>query len=412
LARILIAGGSLGGLFAANMLWRDGHDVLVLEKVRGNMNGRGAGIVTHDALVEALARAGIGPQDATLGVEVPGRVLLDTDGRTHSRLDMPQVLTSWSRLYELLRRAFPAERYLQGISALRAEDLGTGVVLHAEHEGQARHWEGDLLVACDGIRSTLRQQLFAQVQPRYAGYVAWRGVCDESVLSQYTLDTLFPYFGFSVPPSEQMIGYPVAGPRNETSPGQRAYNYVWYRPAPEGEPLRALLSDADGHHHPLGIAPNKVSWRQVARMREEAQQLLAPQFAEIVQKTAMPFLQPIFDLVSEQLCAGRVVLLGDAAFVGRPHIGMGVTKAAQDAQALADALRQLGPTPQALRLYESARLPAGRSAVARARWLGAYLEGRAPADFTEAERLRMAIAETAIDLGRYGAQSLFKETTE
>ncbi len=412
MARILIAGGSLGGLFAANMLWRDGHDVLVLEKVRGDMNGRGAGIVTHDALVEALARAGIGPQDATLGVEVPGRVLLREDGSTHTHLEMPQVLTSWSRLYELLRKAFPAERYLQGVSALRAEDTGVGVVLHADQDGRPVHWEGDLLVAGDGIRSTLRQQLFSHVQPRYAGYVAWRGVCDEAVLSRHTLESLFPYFGFSVPPSEQMIGYPVAGPRNETGPGQRAYNYVWYRPAPEGEPLRALLTDADGQHHPQGIPPNKVSWRQVARMREDAQRLLAPQFAEIVQKTAMPFLQPIFDLVSERLCAGRIVLMGDAAFVGRPHIGMGVTKAAQDAQALADAVRQMGPTPQALQHYETLRLPAGRNAVARARWLGAYLEGRAPAGFTEAERLRMAIEETAIDLGRYGARSHFKETTE
>ena len=60
-------GGSLGGLFVANMLHQDGHDVQVLEKVKGSMNGRGAGIVSHDVLVKSLERAGLDVQ-ATLGV--------------------------------------------------------------------------------------------------------------------------------------------------------------------------------------------------------------------------------------------------------------------------------------------------------------------------------------------------------
>ena len=49
MARNLLAGGSLGGLLAANMLLRDGHEVQVLEKATGSLDGRGAGIVTHAA---------------------------------------------------------------------------------------------------------------------------------------------------------------------------------------------------------------------------------------------------------------------------------------------------------------------------------------------------------------------------
>lgn len=414
MARICVVGGSLGGLFAANVLHRDGHDVTVLEKVRGSMNGRGAGIVSHDALEAALGRAGL-QADASLGVAVPGRVMLRSDGSTDTLLDMPQVLTSWSRLYQLLLAAFPAERYLQGTSVTRVQEHPDGVTVHAERDGQAQQWQGDLVVASDGIRSVVRQQYFAQTQPRYAGYVAWRGVCEESVLSQHTLSTLFPRFGFCMTDIEQIIGYPVAGPGNDLTPGRRAYNFVWYRPVAAGDALARLMTDADGVHHPLGVPPNRVSWRHIAQARQDAQRLLAPQFAEVIEKTAQPFFQPIFDLQSDQLCAGRVAVMGDAAFVARPHIGMGVTKAAEDAVALADALQQHVATGRALKAYESARLQAGKMAVARARWLGGYMEqasnpAQAPgcASLGVADRAHQTLHETAIDLGRYGHLSAFQ----
>jgi 2-polyprenyl-6-methoxyphenol hydroxylase-like FAD-dependent oxidoreductase len=334
-------------------------------------------------------------------------VLLDPDGSTRTQLAMPQVLTSWSRLYELLRRVFPAERYHTGVSVTAVQLLSSGVTVHTLTDGAAQGWDAEWLLASDGIRSTVRQQLLPQVQPRYAGYVAWRGVCDENLLSRRTAESLFPYFGFCVPEGEQIIGYPVAGSGNDTAPGRRAYNFVWYRPADDSV-LRELMTDADGQHHALGIPPHKVSWRQVARMREDARERLAPQWAEVLQKTALPFLQPIFDLGCDRLVHGRVALMGDAAFVARPHIGMGVTKAAQDAQALRDALRVHGATPQALQAYEADALHRGRAAVARARWLGAALEGlTAPG---AVDRPMQALTETAIDLGRYGHQSTFPPT--
>ena len=127
--------------------------------------------------------------------------------------------------------------------------------------------------------------------------------------------------------------------------------------------------------------------------------LLAPQFAEILEKTAQPFLQPIYDVASSRLAFDRIALMGDAAFVARPHVGMGVTKAAEDAMALCDAIRPHGATPAALAAFEAVRLPAGQAVVERGRKLGAYMQaqGRAGAA-TVARDAETVLRETAIDL--------------
>ena len=395
-ARILVVGGSLGGLMAANLLLRAGHQVTLLEKATGSLDGRGAGIVTHSRLLDALRAAGVAV-DASLGVAVQARVALGADGRLLAQRAYPQLLTSWSRLYSLLSAALPAGVAQAGRAVLRVEQHGAGVRAVCS-DGQA--FEADLLVASDGIRSTVRGQLAPGVQPQYAGYVAWRGVCDEAGLSRHTRETLFPYFGFGLPEGEQMIGYPVAGPGHATAVGARRYNFVWYRPADEAQALPRLLTDADGQHHPAGIAPQQVNWREIAAMRQAGRSLLAPQWAEVLEKTAMPFLQPIHDLASERLAFGRVVLMGDAACVARPHVGMGVTKAADDALALAQAIAQHGATPAAGLAFEAARLAPGLAVVQRGRRLGAYLQARATGAASASREAMDVLQDTAIDLAK------------
>ncbi len=399
MARIIVIGGSLGGLMAANMLCRAGHEVRVLEKAVNSLDGRGAGIVTHRPLVAALARCGI-PPEAPLGVAIDQRVVLGRDGSVVTRGTVPQVLTSWSRLYALLLAAFPSDHYVPGASVRLVRQNPQGVTVVCD---DGRTFDADVAVASDGIRSVVRNALAPDVAVKYAGYVAWRGVCEESALSQLTLDTVFETFGFGLPPGEQLIGYPVAGAGNSVGGGQRRYNFVWYRPAPDDGTLQALMTDADGQHYPLGIPPQKVSGKHVAAARQAARALLAPQFAEILEKTTQPFLQPIYDCSSLAIAFGRIALMGDAAFVARPHVGMGVTKAAQDAMALTDCIAAHGANAQGLMAFEQLRLQPGQAAVERARRLGAYMQAHAESGLSANKLPRVAhdvMMETAIDLSR------------
>jgi 2-polyprenyl-6-methoxyphenol hydroxylase-like FAD-dependent oxidoreductase len=404
MAKILVAGGSLGGLFVANILLRQGHDVTLLEKTVGSMDGRGAGIVTHDALAEALRSAGV-VVDETLGVSVSKRVTLGADGQSLGEMELPQVLTSWSRLYHMLKESFPSERYLQGKTVKTVTQDESAVHVLCEDGSK---YDAELLIASDGIRSAVRAQVAPQIQPEYAGYIAWRGVCDEACLSKYTLETLFNQFGFCLPNGEQMLGYPVAGSGNDTRPGKRRYNFVWYRPASEHEELVSLLTDDDGHHYPTGIPPLKVSWKHIAHMRKVAQEILAPQYAEILEKTAAPFLQAIYDVRSEQIVFGRIALMGDAAFVGRPHVGMGVTKAGDEAIVIARHIAALGATPAALKAYSDERLKLGQQVVARAQYLGRYMQAQGSKGNRDNEKLKRnadtVMAETAIDISELLAQ--------
>jgi 2-polyprenyl-6-methoxyphenol hydroxylase-like FAD-dependent oxidoreductase len=216
-----------------------------------------------------------------------------------------------------------------------------------------------------------------RAQPTYAGYVAWRGVVQESEFPPALHAAIFERHLYCLPKGEMMLGYMVPGRDNEVRRGKRAYNWVWYRPASEHDELAKLCTDASGHRHGVAIPPPLIRPECIREMRAAADTLLAPQMKHVVRLTAHPFFQAIFDLESPQLVHGRVALLGDAAFVARPHVGMGVTKAALDAQFLADAIVAAGgDLDAALIRYDESRRLFGQRVVNRARMLGGHLEAK------------------------------------
>ena len=380
--RALVIGGSMSGLLAALALTRRGWEVAIHERVAEPLAGRGAGIVAQPELKAALRALGL-DAGSDLGVDVPTRVMYARDGRVTHRLDVAQTMTAWDRVFHLLKAALPDTPYHCGKELQRVEQ-GAGVTAHFADGTTA---EGDILVGADGIRSTVRQQYLPELTPLYAGYTAWRGLVAEQDLPAALHAQLFEDFSFCLPSNEQMLGYPVAGPDNDLRRGHRRYNFVWYRPASESEQLPRLLTDESGRTHALSIPPPLIAREVVAQMRAEAEDVLAPQFNEMLALCALPFLQPIYDLEVPHMAFGRVAVLGDAAFVARPHVGAGVAKAADDALALADAL-EAGDVERSLKQFEAARLSVGNKIIERARRLGAYVQ----ADLkTQAERAYAAL---------------------
>ena len=368
--KALIIGGSIGGLFAALLLRRRGIDVTVFERARAGLSGRGAGIATHPQILQVLVHLGL--DTAALGVTVELRRMFGLDGRMIAQQRRSQTMTSWDRLFTLLRAALPDECYRPGQEFIRWQQHGNGVIAYFADRSNAT---GDLLIGADGLRSSVRQAVLPEQPLLYAGYVAWRALAAERSFSPALHQDLFDALAFCLPPGEQMLGYPVAGPDNDLRPGHRRYNIVWYRPADEAGRAR-LLTDASGRQYEISIPPPLIPDAAIADLRAAAQALLAPQFREVVGFADRPFLQPIYDIAVSRMGFGRVALIGDAAFVARPHVGAGVAKAAQDAAALADALAAGSEVERALEVFQAARLPIGHRIVARARDLGTAMQAQ------------------------------------
>ena len=366
--RAIVVGGSLTGLFAAAFLRRIGWQVDVYERSSVELVGRGAGInATHPELLEALDRCGAGTVD--IGILAYRRIVLDRTGDVIAKKPMVQIVTSWDTLRRLLSKAIDRQRYHFGHVFDRVEQDGSGVLVHFANGSIER---ADLLVACDGSRSAVRGQLAPQVQPIYAGYYIWRGAANESDLSQETRETVFPYFSFFLGNQSQTLGYPISGANDELRPGQRRYNFVWYRVA-DAEELKAMCVDDRGRQHASAVPPPLVRKDLVVQMRAEAETLLPPQFLDCLHNIAQPFFTPVYDFCSPSLVFGRVVLMGDAASTPRPHIGFGVSKAGAEAQALADALSDHEDIDQALAAYNAERQPLGERIVGHGRKLGTQL---------------------------------------
>ena len=201
--------------------------------------------------------------------------------------------------------------------------------------------------------------------------MAWRGIVEEKDLSPQAQVILGNHFAFALPHRQQLLTYPVARPNSQ----DRSVNYVWYRPAPRENVLRDWLLGKSGIQYEEGIPPQEIRDTVIEGIRSDAERDMPKAFSELVNKTEAPLIQPIYDLMASRMRNGRLLMLGDAAFSARPHIGMGVTKAADDARLLGYKLASSEIIEDALKDWELIRHRVGQFMVERGRALGSYLAG-------------------------------------
>jgi 2,6-dihydroxypyridine 3-monooxygenase len=362
--RAVVVGGSICGLTTALTLRDSGWDVVLYERSKVPLEGRGAGIVVHPMTVRYLVeKAGIPVDRFTIAVDVLRYV--GRDGATVFEEQLPHLFTSWSALYDNLRACLGNDVYRLGHSVTGIETDDSGAVVELGEGGE--RVAADLVVCADGIGSTGRSLLMPGVRATYAGYVGWRGTIAAGELDPAAFEELTHAIVYCVLPMSQILVYPIP-----THSGERVLNWVWYRNAPDGDgEMRRVMTDEQGTERSLSVPPGMVPDALVAELRSSAEATLPPLLAGTVISTPEPFVQKIVDVEVPNMVVGRVCLAGDAAFAARPHAAAGSAKAAADAWALAEELSMSdGAITGALRRWERRQLALGRLVVDRSREMG------------------------------------------
>ena len=361
--RVIVMGGSVGGLTAALVLRDIGCEVRVFERSSAALQARGAGIATLDATLRYLTERG-GRQRADVCSSTDWIRFLRADGSIQHEQRHRYLFSSWNTIYTSLLELFDRGRYLLGSEVTGFRQSGDAVHVTLADGASA---EADLLVCADGVSSLARARLLPDVKPSYSGYVAWRGTLPEQALPDATRQLLGDAITYQVLKDSHILVYPIPG----GVLGDRLVNFVWYVNVAEGAELEELRTGRDGIRRAVSLPPGAATEKAVTAVRQAAVAELAPPIMEVVTGVGEPFVQVVYDIAVPRMAFGRACLIGDAAFAVRPHAAAGTAKAAADGWALATELASAGgDVPAALASWEREQVAVGRALLARCRDIG------------------------------------------
>nr|WP_157528412.1 FAD-dependent monooxygenase [Kibdelosporangium sp. MJ126-NF4]CEL18439.1 salicylate hydroxylase, putative [Kibdelosporangium sp. MJ126-NF4]CTQ97922.1 salicylate hydroxylase, putative [Kibdelosporangium sp. MJ126-NF4] len=357
-SRVGIVGGSIGGCAAAIALRRAGCEVTVYERSASDLEDRGFGIAIPVPLREELVSAGYIDADMPVHncaericfVRDPAE---PTGQRKICHHPFQAVLNNWGVLWRNLRARVPDEIYRNSSAVRDLADDTDGVTVVTD-EGRERY---DVVVGADGYRATTRARVDPAAVPTYADYVLWRGTFPESLLDGRTPRELEQGLVWIGLPRGHGVCYLIPDP----APGRRRVNWGVYGSVPP-----RIRFDS-----PTSLPPGRVT-DELFDVLSRSMDDFPPYWAEVIRRTPRPAMsvQPVYDSTIGTYTAGRLMVIGDAATITRPHTGAGATKALQDALALEQACHHSETWQQALATYDRARRPVGNDLVELGRRLG------------------------------------------
>ena len=340
---VLVVGAGIGGLTAALELARRGIACRVFESAP-EIKALGVGINILPHATQVLADHDLVPSLAAVAVETAEAAFFNRFGQLIYREPLgrragypwPQFSIHRGDLQKILLDAVKAklgeDRLHLGWHLASFEQDEKQVVLKFKN-GEAK--QGKALVACDGIHSVVRQQLYPKEgEPRYSGINMWRGVTRwKPILGGATM-TRAGWLKIG-----KLVHYPI---RNDIdAEGRQLVNWLWEIETPDykrwdwNRPAR--IEDFIA-----GAEDWRFDWLDVPAFFRAADVVLE---YPMVDKDPLP-----------AWSFGRVTLLGDAAHPMYPRGSNGAGQAILDARQLAESLFQESDLQKALQRYETKRL--------------------------------------------------------
>ena len=324
---VMIVGGGIGGLFAANALIAHGLQVSVYEQAPA-LGEIGAGVYLTPNSVRHLERVGLGPAVEKWGARVgPHSHYFRHDGAPIAPVTVTDS-SGWNAtfgmhradLIEFLASALPAGVVHTGHRGVAFEQNGDVARVSFANGASV---EADVVIAADGIHSELRPYVFPPSNPVFSGSVAYRGLVPHERVPHWPTDRWQAWLG----KARHFLVFPVrAG---------TMVNYVGFVPADQ-EMKESWSAPGD----PDVLRQEFEGWD--------------PRVGSVLQQVQQTFRWALYD--REPLptwTKGRLSLLGDAAHPMLPHLGQGANQSIEDGIALATILAQADrqTAPAALLAY-------------------------------------------------------------